>query len=104
MDNLELISFQIISNVGEAKSSLFEVLELSREEKFEEAEDKIREAEESILKAHESHFSLIKEEASGNKVSISMLLMHAEDQLMNVEMLKTFANEMILTHKKYSNK
>ncbi len=104
MDNLELISFQIISNVGEAKSSLFEVLELSREEKFEEAEGKIRQAEESILKAHESHFSLIQEEASGNKVNISMLLMHAEDQLMNVEMLKTFANEMILTHKKYSNK
>ncbi len=102
MDNLELVSFQIISSVGEAKSALFEVLELSREEKFEEAEKKIQEAEEAILKAHQSHFSLIQEEASGNKVEPSLLLIHAEDQLMNVETLKSFAKEMILLHKKYS--
>ena len=102
MNNLELVSFQIISSVGEAKSALFEVLELSREEKFEEAEKKIQEAEEAILKAHQSHFSLIQEEASGNKVEPSLLLIHAEDQLMNVETLKSFAKEMILLHKKYS--
>ena len=102
MDNLELVSFQIISSVGEAKSALFEVLELSRNENFEEAEKKIEVAEEAILKAHESHFSLIQEEANGNKVEPSLLLIHAEDQLMNVETLKAFAKEMTLLHKKYS--
>ena len=102
MDNMELISFQLISNVGEARSALFEAMRAAREERFEEAEGLMKEAEESLLRGHESHSSLIMQEASGDKVQISLLLMHAEDQLMTTELLKGMAKEVILTHKKYS--
>ncbi|GAA0076755.1 PTS lactose/cellobiose transporter subunit IIA [Clostridium sp. CTA-5] len=102
MNNLEEISFQLISNSGEARSLLFEALRESREGNFEEAEKKIEEAETSMLKAHESHFSLIQQEASGNKVEISLLLMHAEDQLITTETLKSIVKEMILMNKKFS--
>lgn len=104
MDNLELVSFQLISNVGEARSALFEAMRAAREECFEEADGLVRDAEDSLIKAHESHSSLIMQEASGDKVQISLLLMHAEDQLMTTELLKGMAKEVILTHKKYSNK
>jgi cellobiose PTS system EIIA component len=104
MDNLELVSFQLISNVGEARSALFEAMRAAREECFEEADKLVRDAEDSLIKAHESHSSLIMQEASGDKVQISLLLMHAEDQLMTTELLKGIAKEVILTHKKYSNK
>ena len=104
MDNLELVSFQLISNVGEARSALFEAMRAAREECFEEADKLVRDAEDSLIKAHESHSSLIMQEASGVKVQISLLLMHAEDQLMTTELLKGMAKEVILTHKKYSNK
>lgn len=104
MDNLELVSFQLISNVGEARSALFEAMRAAREECFEESDRLVRAAEDSLIKAHESHSSLIMQEASGDKVQISLLLMHAEDQLMTTELLKGMAKEVILTHKKYSNK
>ena len=104
MDKLELVSFQLISNVGEARSALFEAMRAAREECFEEADKLVRDAEDSLIKAHESHSSLIMQEASGDKVQISLLLMHAEDQLMTTELLKGMAKEVILTHKKYSNK
>ena len=104
MDNLDLVSFQLISNVGEARSALFEAMRAAREECFEEADKLVRDAEDSLIKAHESHSSLIMQEASGDKVQISLLLMHAEDQLMTTELLKGMAKEVILTHKKYSNK
>lgn len=102
MANLEEISFQLISNVGEGRSLLFEALRDAREERFEEADEKISSAEKSILKAHESHFSLIQQEASGEKVQISLLLMHAEDQLMTTETLKGIVKEMILMNKKFA--
>lgn len=102
MENLELISFQLISNVGEARSFLFQALKASREENFEEAENCVKDAEASLIKAHESHSSLIQQEASGEPVKVSLLLMHAEDQLMTTETLKGITQEMILTHKKYS--
>lgn len=101
-NNLEAISFQLIANVGEARSLLFEALRLAREENFKEAEKYVMDAEDAMLKAHESHFSLIQQEARGEKVEFSLILMHAEDQLMTTELLKSMANELILTHKKYS--
>lgn len=104
MANLEEISFQLISNVGEGRSLLFEALRDAREERFEEAEEKVECAEKSILKAHESHFSLIQQEASGDKVQFSLILMHAEDQLMTTETLKGIVKEMILLNKKISEK
>ncbi|SFC93978.1 PTS lactose/cellobiose transporter subunit IIA [Clostridium uliginosum] len=102
MEKLEEISFKLISNSGEARSLLFEALRDSREGNFEEAEKKINEAETSMLKAHESHFSLIQQEAAGDKIEISLLLMHAEDQLITTETLKSIVKEMILMNKKFS--
>lgn len=102
MENLEMISFQLISNVGDARAALFCALKAAREEKFEEADSQVKLAEEALLKAHESHSSLIMQEASGEPVQVSLLLMHAEDQLMTTELLKSVTQEMILTHKKYS--
>lgn len=102
MEDLELILFQIISNAGEARASLFEALKASREEKFDIAEKCVEEAQESLLKAHKFHTKLIQQEASDEPVNVSMLLMHAEDQLMSTETLKDITKEMILTHKKYS--
>lgn len=102
MEDLELVSFQLISNVGEARSALFGAIKAAREEKFEEAENLIKESEASLSKAHDSHMGLIQQEAAGNAVTVSLLLMHAEDQLMTTETLKGIAEEMILMHKKYS--
>ncbi|MBU5439631.1 PTS lactose/cellobiose transporter subunit IIA [Tissierella sp. MSJ-40] len=102
MQDLELILFQLITNAGDARAFLFKALKASREEKFDDAENYVKDAETSLLKAHEFHSSLIHQEASGELVNISLLLIHAEDQLMATETLKEITKEMILTHKKYS--
>lgn len=92
--------FQIISEVGMAKSLLMESLACSREGDYNAAEEKIKEAEDYIIKGEESHLVLISKEANGNSVPISMLLMHAEDQLMTTLLLKDLAKEFILLYKK----
>lgn len=102
MEGLELLSFQIIANVGEAKSSLFQAMKASREERFEEAEVLINTAEESLLKAHGFHMEMLQNETEENPVNVTLLLMHAEDQMMTTEMLKDVTKELLLTHKKYS--
>ena len=101
-NNMELISFELISNVGEAKSLLMEALVLAREEKFDEADAKVATAGEFLSKAHHSHVGLVQQEANGEQLPFSLILMHAEDQLMTTETLKMLVEELILTHKKYS--
>ena len=56
---------------------------------------KIKEGEESFNGGHLAHSELIQQEASGNHVVPSILLMHAEDQLMSAETIKVMALEII---------
>ncbi len=95
MDNLELVCFQIISAVGIAKSSYIEAMKLAEKEEFDLAKAKIKEGDQEFVKGHEAHAGLIQKEASGHKVIPSILLMHAEDQLMSAETIKMMALEII---------
>ena len=93
MDGLELVSFKIISAVGMAKSSFIEAMKVAANGEFDVARAKIK--EESFNGGHLAHSELIQQEASGNHVVPSILLMHAEDQLMSAETIKVMALEII---------
>ena len=50
---------------------------------------------------HEAHAGLLTKEANeGQGSSVSLLILHAEDQLMSAEAFKTIAQEFIDTHKR----
>ena len=83
--DIERISFQMISNAGEARNMIYEALDLIRDREYKKAEDRIKEAEELILKAHECHTKLVKEEAKGNTITPELLLVHAMDILLVAE-------------------
>lgn len=100
MEGLELVCFSIISNVGAAKSTYVEALNLAKEGKFEEASQKIVEGDEMFVEGHKSHMELIQKECSGEEVKSTLLLMHAEDQLISTETLKMMILEMIELYKK----
>ena len=101
MDNLELVSFQIISAVGVAKSSYIEAMEIAEKGDFDLA--KAKEGDQEFVKGHEAHAGLIQKEANGEKVVPNILLMHAEDQLMSAETIKMMALEIIkLNQRLYS--
>lgn len=95
MEGLELVSFKIISAVGMAKSSYIEAMKVAAKGEFDLAKAKIKEGEESFNGGHEAHSELIQKEASGDHVVPSVLLMHAEDQLMSAETIKIMALEII---------
>ena len=63
MENLEMISFQIISCVGTAKSSYIEAARKAQEYEFDKAEELIKEGDAIYIKGHEAHASLIQQEA-----------------------------------------
>jgi PTS system cellobiose-specific IIA component len=95
MESMELISFQIISAVGTAKSMYIEAIREAKNGNFDQADQLIKEGAKTFLEGHKAHASLIQKEASGEKVEFSLLLMHAEDQLMNAETTKLMAEEII---------
>lgn len=95
MEGLELISFEIISYVGNARSLYIEAIQKAKKGEFEEARNLIKEGEESFVKGHHAHAQLITQEANQESVKVNLLLVHAEDQLMSAEAFKIIAEEMI---------
>ena len=99
MDGMELIGFQIISTVGTAKSMYVEAIQEAKKGNFEEADRLMAEGAKIFIEGHQAHASLIQKEASGEKVEFSLILMHAEDQLMTTETFKIVAEELIEIHR-----
>ena len=65
------------------------------------AKEKIKEANEALNKAHNFQTSLIQQEASGKGVEISLLMVHAQDHLMNAMTVRDLAQEMISMYEEF---
>ncbi len=102
-ENTEMIPFQIISNVGSAKSLVMEALYAAKDGDFDQAEERLKESKNFFVEGHKAHASLIQKEAAGEKPEFSLFLMHAEDQLMNTETIKELVTEMIEMYKRFSS-
>lgn len=100
MEGLEMICFQIISSVGTARSSYIEAIQKAKAGDFEGAKACMAAGQEEFLKGHEAHFSLLQKEAQGVQVGGSLILVHAEDQLMSAESFKIIAEEMIASYER----
>ncbi|MFI3227773.1 MAG: PTS lactose/cellobiose transporter subunit IIA [Clostridia bacterium] len=100
MEDLEMTCFEIITNVGSARSFYIEAIALAKQGKFDEADAAIKEGEEAFKAGHHAHVGLIQKEASGEPVQVSLILLHAEDQLMSAEGFKIVAVEFIELYKK----
>ncbi|MBE6050146.1 MAG: PTS lactose/cellobiose transporter subunit IIA [Clostridium sp.] len=99
MEGIELIAFEIISNVGMAKSLAIEALRAVRSGNVQEGEEKLAESAKYLSEGHHAHTSLIQNEAAGEKTEFSLMLMHAEDQMMSAETIKSLVEEMIEMYK-----
>ena len=90
-----LACFEIISNVGTAKSCYINAIHKAKEGDYEEAKKLIEEGNKMYAEGHKAHVEMIQKEASGESVETCLLLIHAEDQMMSAETFQVLAGEFI---------
>ncbi len=95
MEGLELTCFQMISYAGGAKSKFYEALSSAKNDDFEQATILLKQGQELLVQAHLEHANLIKKEANQEAIQLTLLLLHAEDQLMTTENVRDQIREMI---------
>ena len=101
MEGLELTAFEIISAVGTARSDYIESIQKAKEGKYDEAEQLIKDGDEMFVQGHHAHAKLLTYEAeNGQGSAVSLIILHAEDQLMSAEGFKTIALEVIDLYKR----
>lgn len=93
--DMEEVCFQIIANVGMAKSMYIDSISKAKEGNFDAAREMIKQGSEAYVEGHNVHLQLLANDAGGKSVNFSMLLMHAEDQLMGAESFRIIAEDFI---------
>lgn len=95
MEELETIIFDIIIHGGNARALAYEALEKAREADYEEVERLLEECRQEMTLAHNTQTQLVQDEVKGENVKISLLLIHAQDQLMTSMTEQTLIQQMI---------
>ncbi|QPQ29869.1 PTS lactose/cellobiose transporter subunit IIA [Lysinibacillus sp. JNUCC 51] len=85
----------LIVHSGNTRSECMEAIQLAKSGQIQEAKEKIQLANDALIEAHHSQTALLSQEARGEKVEVSMLLIHAQDHLMNAITFRDLATEMI---------
>jgi len=98
MEELQMIAFEMISIVGEAKAFYMDAVNLARENEMEEAKAAIHKGNEVFKAAHGKHFECIQKEASGEQLPFSILFMHSEDQLLSTETMREMAVQLVTVY------
>ena len=112
-EKIEAACFQIITHVSTARTHFINAIQRAKEGKYDEATELIEQGEKAFALGHDAHADLlamnmnseiINESDGVNRFSGSMLLMHAEDQLMSAESFRILAEEFIELYKRMDEK
>lgn len=103
--DLENEVMELITNAGYARSLVFQAIAVAREEgDFAEAENLMQQAQEALSTAHHTQTKLIEMDEGTGKVPMHIVMVHAQDHLMNAIMLTELGREIIALHKKVAEK
>ncbi len=97
--NLEAI-MGLIMYGGEAKGKAVEAIHAARDGYFEEAHHLLQEANQSLTIAHQSQTGLLAQEASGDSVELSLLMVHGQDHMMTALSFIDLAKELVTIYEK----
>jgi PTS system cellobiose-specific IIA component len=98
-------AFQIIATVGSAKSQYIEAIQKAKDGDIAGAKALIESGNKDFNEGHTAHLSLLQQSAIDNKnVTFSLILVHAEDQLMQAESFRIIAEDFIDVYEKIESK
>ena len=95
VDDIQQIIMQIIVYSGDARTKAMEAIKNAKKGKIQEARELLIASDEEFSKAHCFQTDLIQKEAAGEDIGISLLMIHAQDHLMNAMTIKGIAKEFV---------
>ncbi|MDU5781432.1 MAG: PTS lactose/cellobiose transporter subunit IIA [Pantoea sp.] len=91
----EKICFEMICHVGDARSSFIEAIQQARQKNFLRARELIENGKVNYNLGHAVHARLIQQEMEQDRHPLSLILVHAEDQLMSAENFKILSEDFL---------
>ncbi|QXB79689.1 PTS lactose/cellobiose transporter subunit IIA [Enterobacter asburiae] len=92
---LEEAVMEIIVNAGQSRSLCFEALHAARQGNIDEAKSLLREADGYARQAHKMQTKLIEQDAGEGLQPMTLIMVHAQDHLMNSLLARELSEEII---------
>ncbi len=92
---LEEAVMEIIVNAGQSRSLCFEALHAARQGNLDEAKSLLREADGYAHQAHKMQTKLIEQDAGEARQPMTLIMVHAQDHLMNSLLARELSEEII---------
>ena len=92
---LEEAVMEIIVNAGQSRSLCFEALHAARQGNLDEAKSLLREADGYARQAHKMQTKLIEQDAGEGRQLMTLIMVHAQDHLMNSLLARELSEEII---------
>lgn len=99
--DLENEVMELIANAVYARSLVFQAIRCAREQQdFAQAQEFIHQAQQALSSAHHVQTRLIEMDEGSGKIPVHLVMVHAQDHLMNAIMLMELGQEIIALHQK----
>lgn len=91
----ELTIMEIIANGGDARTKAIQAIQSAKNGDYEHAREALKGCKQSLNKAHVVQTEMIQKEIRGEGGKTSLLMVHAQDHLMNAITVKDLAIELV---------
>lgn len=86
--DISMTGFDIVAYSGDARSDLIQAMNEASKGNISKAKDLVKSADESIVAAHNEQTKLLSQEAGGEDMEVTFIMVHGQDTLMTTMLLK----------------
>lgn len=97
--DFEQTVMELLINAGEARSQAMMAIQYSRKREWHLADEALLASQEASRLAHHVQTRLIGADEGCGKIPVTLILVHAQDHLMNAMLCRELAEEIILLRK-----
>lgn len=90
---------ELIIHAGEARSDAMEALRAARLRQWPQAEALLADAAAAARRAHRIQTRFIGDDEGQGKVPVSLIMVHAQDHLMNAMLARELVEQLIILHR-----
>ncbi|WP_237680843.1 PTS lactose/cellobiose transporter subunit IIA [[Erwinia] mediterraneensis] len=98
-EEMESTVMELIIHAGEARSSAMQALQEARQHHWHEADALLESAREAARNAHKIQTALIGADEGCGKIPVNLIMVHAQDHLMNAMLCRDLVEELIYLHR-----
>lgn len=101
IDEEMLIS--LIISAGEAKSCAMEAIRAARNGEWENVPSLLKQSDDAARECHNAQTRMIGEDEGCGKIPVSLIMVHAQDHIMNAMLCREMAEELVCLYRKFNS-